>query len=79
MKMDAECNETTPVISFNQFHKDFNMFIKNDIKILHLQLQQQLAASMRSMEMRSTLQKTESARNHEKININEVLEMLIWI
>ena len=35
---------------------------------------------MRSMEgVRSTLQKTESVRNHEEKITNEILEKLMWI
>ena len=28
MNFDAECNETTPAISFDRFHKYFDMFTK---------------------------------------------------
>ena len=28
MKVDAECNETTPVTSFDLFHEDFTIFTK---------------------------------------------------
>ena len=54
--------------------------IKSEVKKNQRQIWNQwLAASMRSMEgVRSTLQKTESARNHEK-NINRVLEMFVCI
>ena len=32
IKMDAECNETTPAISFPRFHEDSEMFTKKDVK-----------------------------------------------
>ena len=33
MKSDAECNEITPAISFDRFHKDFEMFAKMMSKV----------------------------------------------
>ena len=39
IKMDAECNETTPAISFLQFHEDYEMFTKNNIKKVSVRAQ----------------------------------------
>ena len=33
IKMDAECNETTLAVSFDQCHEDF-MILENDVKFI---------------------------------------------